>query len=262
VRVAIVGSRRPTLYGERVAAGLAAGLAARGVEIVSGGARGIDRCAHVGCLEEGGRTVAILGSGFLHPYPIENRALFDRIAAQGAVVSEFPLDTKPYRANFPQRNRLISGLSAAVVVIEAAARSGTLITAAHALEQGREVMAVPGPVHSDRSSGTNRLIQEGARLVQNVDDVLDELSPMYREALGPAPAVSGSRPAEARAGATADEVEVLRLLDAWEPVHVDDLAERVPFGVARLQAALLGLELRGLAVARAGGHWIAAKAAT
>jgi DNA processing protein len=260
VRIAIVGSRRPTSYGERVAAGLAAGLAARGVEIVSGGARGIDTCAHVGSLEERGRTVAVLGSGFLHPYPIENRKLFDRIAAQGAVVSEFPLDTGPRPENFPRRNRVISGLAAAVVVIEAAAKSGTLVTAAHALEQGREVMAVPGPVHSSRSTGTNRLIQEGARLVQNVDDVLDELSPMYRAALLPAPAPPGGT-AGPVAEATGDEAEVLRLLDAWESVHVDELAERVSFGIARLQAALLGLELRGLATQRA-GHWLAKPGAT
>jgi DNA processing protein len=263
VRVAIVGSRRPTLYGERVSAGLAAGLAARGVEVVSGGARGIDTCSHVGALEEGGRTVAVLGSGLLHLYPDENRDLFDRIAGSGAIVSEFPLDTGPKPDHFPRRNRVISGLAAAVVVIEAAARSGTLITAGHALEQGREVMAVPGPVSSDRSAGTHRLIQEGARLVQNVDDVLAELSPMYRDALAPPPGVGAGGPAAGPGpAATGDEAEVLKLLDGWEPVHVDDLAERVPFGISRLQAALLGLELGGRAEQRPGGWWVAGRGAT
>lgn len=261
VRVAIVGSRRPTVYGERVAAGLASGLAARGVEVVSGGARGIDTCAHLGCLEEGGRTVAVLGSGFRHPYPSENRALFDRIPAHGAVVSEFPLDTGPVPANFPRRNRLISGLAAAVVVVEATPKSGSLLTATHALDQGREVMAVPGPVHSEGSWGTHRLIQDGARLVQNVDDVVEELPPMYRAALRPAAAAgAGGSPAHGRA--TGDEAQVLGLLDPWEPIHVDDLAERVPFGIARLQAALLGLELQGLAEQRPGGRWLAPRSAT
>lgn len=253
VRIAVVGSRQATSYGKRVATGLGLGLAARGIEVVSGGARGIDTCAHLGALEEGGRTVAVLGSGFGRPYPRENEELFERIAAAGAVISEFPLDRPPRKENFPRRNRIVSGLAAAVVVVEAARRSGSLVTAGHALEQGREVLAIPGPVSSDRSVGCHALIQQGAKLVQNVDDILDELSPMYRGAIGPAPdprAVVG----DAGPG-TPDEESVLALLDPVEPLHLDELAERAPFGIARLHAALFGLELRGVVEVLPGGHY-------
>lgn len=246
VRIAVVGSRRATLYGKRVATGLASGLAARGVEVVSGGARGIDTCAHLGALEEQGRTVAVLGSGFAQLYPVENAALFERIAASGALVSEFALDEPPRPENFPRRNRLISGLSAALVVVEASTRSGSLSTARHALEQGREVMAVPGPVASEQSQGCHKLIQDGAKLVQNVDDVLEELSPMYRQALPAMHAPAGTGREGSEPGPTSpDEAAVLGLLDSMEALQLDALAGQVPFGVARLQAALFGLELRG-----------------
>jgi DNA processing protein len=258
VRVAVVGSRRATAYGRRTAIGLASALAARGVDVVSGGARGIDTHAHRGALEAGGRTVAVLGSGFLSPYPRENEPLFDRIAGSGAVISEFPLDLPPAPGHFPRRNRLVSGLSSAVVVVEGTRRSGSMITAAHALEQGREVMAVPGPVSSDRSEGCHRLIQQGAKLVHETQDIFDELSPMYASALGPPvrrrpgdPAPAGEPP-----GLTEDEAEILRLLDDPEPVHVDQLAERAPFGVARLQTALFGLELRSLVEQLPGRYYL------
>jgi DNA processing protein len=241
VRVAVVGSRAATLYGQRVATGLAGGLAARGIEVVSGGARGIDTWAHRGALEEpAGRTVAVLGSGFFHPYPHENAALFERIAERGAVLTEFALDESPRPENFPRRNRIISGLSAAVVVVEASIQSGSLGTAAHALEQGREVLAVPGPVSSSRSEGCNRLIQQGAKLVQTIDDILEELSPMYRDAIR-APATAGAASPSSQK-LTEDERAVLALLDPVEPVQLEELAERVPFGIARLQAALFGLQ--------------------
>jgi DNA processing protein len=247
VRIAVVGSRHATAYGKRVATGLGLGLAARGVEVVSGGARGVDTCCHRGALDEGGRTLAVLGSGLAEPYPRENGGLFDRIAESGALISEFPLDHPPRKENFPRRNRLISGLSAAVVVVEATERSGSLVTAGHALEQGREVLAIPGPVSSDRSTGCHRLIQQGARLVQNVDDVISDLSPMYRDAL-PRPRGQAAGPGAAGdARGTPDEEAILALLDAVEPTHLDELADRAPFGIARLQAALFGLELRGRA---------------
>jgi len=245
VRIAVVGSRRATLYGQRVATGLAAGLASREIDVVSGGAYGIDTCAHRGALEVEGRTVAVLGSGFARPYPEENAELFERISASGAVISEFPLDMDPRPDNFPRRNRVISGLCAAVVVVEAARRSGSLVTAGHALEQGREVLAIPGPVSSGRSTGTNWLIQQGAKLVQNVEDILEELSPMFRGSVQPAESADDETRQQPD-GLLPDETTLLEMLDTVEPQQLDELAERAPFSFARLQAALFGLELRGV----------------
>ena len=259
VRVAVVGARKASAYGRRVAVGLSAGLAARGVEVVSGGARGIDTCAHRGALEGGGRTVAVLGSGLREPYPAENEALFAEIADRGAVMSEFPLDTPPRGENFPRRNRLIAGLSAAVVVVEAAMRSGSLTTAGHALDQGRDVLAVPGPVSSDLSAGCHRLIQQGAKLVQNVEDVLEDLSPMYVRALpGLAGGVDSTSKSAPFRGLTPDEQAILVLLrDDPEPVHRDQLIDRAPFGVARVQTALFGLEARTAVEQLPGGYYLA-----
>jgi DNA processing protein len=253
LRIGVVGSRRPTYYGKKIATGVGAGIAARGVEVVSGGARGIDACAHTGALEEGGRTVAVLGSGLARPYPEEHEPLFERIARQGAVLSEFPLETAPHAENFPRRNRLISGLSAALVVVEAGRKSGTLITAGHALEQGREVLAIPGPVDSPRSAGCHHLIQQGAKLVQNVEDIFEELSPIYRGAVGaePPPPGLGGPPA----GLLPDEAALLDLLHETQPVQLDALAEQAPFGFARVQTALFGLELRGAIETLPGRHY-------
>jgi DNA processing protein len=244
-RVAVIGSRSPTAYGRRIATGLASGLAARGIEVVSGGARGVDTYAHRGVISERGATVAVLGSGLLNPYPPENAEVFEEIAACGALVSEFRLEAMPKPENFPRRNRIISGLSAAVVVVEAASRSGTSITAGHALDQGREVLAVPGPVSSLKSEGCHRLIQQGAKLVQNIEDILEEVPSMYLDALpATAPEEQGGE-GDQTAELTVDEARILGILDPVEPVQIDDLAERAPFGVARLQAALFGLELKG-----------------
>jgi DNA processing protein len=256
LRVAVVGSRTPTAYGRRVALGLGAGLAARGIEVVSGGARGIDTLAHRGALEEEGATVAVLGSGLADPYPPGNADLFAQIAEKGAVLSEFPLDEEGRRDNFPRRNRLISALSAAVVVVEAAERSGSLITANLALEQGREVLAVPGPVSSARSTGCNRLIQQGAKLVQNIDDILEELPPIYLTALPERGFGDGSEAAPNLNGLTNDESGVLEMLDEVEAVHLDELAERAPFGIARLQTALFGLEIRGAVEQSPGRYYL------
>jgi DNA processing protein len=194
VRIAVVGARRATPYGRRVAAGLASGLAARGIEVVSGGARGIDTAAHVGALEEGGRTVVVLGSGFLHPYPPENAALFERAAAQGAVLTELTLEQRPKPESFPRRNRLISGLSAAVVVVEAGLKSGSLSTAEHALEQGREVMAVPGPVSSELSHRSFAFFQAPVFGQKAAPAVLLDRTPDARRPPAPAPHGSGAHP--------------------------------------------------------------------
>ena len=256
VRLAVVGSRTPTRYGERIAAGLAGQLAARGIEVVSGGARGIDSLAHEGALEQQGRTVAVLGSGLARLYPSENEVLFARIAASGALVSEFALDEPPLPHNFLRRNRVISGLSAGVVVVEAAERSGTHNTATHALEQGREVLAIPGSVESHKSVGCHRLIQQGAKLVQDVADILAELPPLYLGAVGPAPAREGAEPAVNPADLTSDERDVLGILSDTDSVQLDRLAELVPFGIARLQAALFGLEIRGAVEQTTGRYYV------
>jgi DNA processing protein len=256
LRLGVVGSRSPTSYGRKVARGLASHLAARGVDVVSGGARGIDTCAHDAAVVEDGRTVAVLGSGLLRPYPEENEALFEKIAATGAVLSELPLEQRAKSENFPRRNRLISGLSAAVIVVEAAERSGSLITAGLALEQGREVMAVPGRVDSHKSAGCNRLIQQGAKLVQNIGDILEELSPLYLPAVGQDPAEAASVTAPNLGGLTADESDVIGILAGTEPVQLDRLAEMVPFGIARLQTALFGLEVRGAIEQSPGRYYV------
>ena len=252
-RIAVIGSRAATAYGKRIAGGLGSGLASRAIEVVSGGARGIDSAAHFGALEARGRTTAVIGSGLLQPYPPENGKLFEKIAASGALISEFPLEERPLPRNFLRRNRLISGLSAAVVVVEAAERSGSLSTVGHALAQDREVLAVPGPVTSIRSVGCHRLIQQGAKLVQNIEDILEELSPMYRGAAGPDPAAEIPPNLE---GLSRDEKSVLNLLDPVEPLQLDDLADRAPFGVARLQAALFGLEIRGAVEQTPGKYYL------
>jgi len=179
--VAMVGSRRPTPYGRLTAERLSAELAGRGITVVSGMARGIDTATHKSALKAGGRTIAVLGSGLDIIYPAENRALAEQIASSGAVISEFPMGTRPLRKNFPRRNRVISGLSLGVVVVEAAQKSGSLITAGFALDQGREVFAVPGKIDSYASKGTHSLIKQGAKLVEDSEDIIEELRPILKE---------------------------------------------------------------------------------
>ncbi|MDD5116795.1 MAG: DNA-processing protein DprA [Candidatus Omnitrophica bacterium] len=174
--IGIVGSRRASFYGLNNAERFAAELSARGITVVSGMARGVDTYAHRGALKAKGRTVAVMGSGFSHIYPPENAGLAKRISENGAVISEFPMKTKPLAQNFPRRNRLISGLSLGVLVAEAARNSGALITADFALEQGREVFALPGRIDSNGSTGPNSLLKQGAKLVTCCEDILEELN--------------------------------------------------------------------------------------
>lgn len=241
--VAIVGSRQGSAYGLRVAERLGADLGARGVTVVSGLARGIDTAAHRGTLGAGGRTVAVLGSGVDVVYPPENRRLAAELAAAGAVISQFPMGTAPLAHHFPARNRVIAGLALGTVVVEAAARSGALITARLAGELGREVYAVPGNVSSPGSQGTNGLIQDGAKLVQTWEDVVAEWPSAWRRALRTPP------PSEVPADGGAiepGERAILALLGD-EPVAVDVMVERSGLSSSLVAAGLTALELRGLA---------------
>lgn len=183
--IALVGTRHASAYGRRIAERLASGLSRCGVTIVSGLARGIDAVAHRAALEAGGRTIAVLANGLKHLYPPEHRRLADQVAESGALVSEAGLEAKPRRGAFPRRNRIISGLSLGVVVVEAAQSSGALITARHAAEQGREVFAVPGPVDTRSSRGCHQLLRDGAKLVESVEDILEEIGPLTMPVMRP-----------------------------------------------------------------------------
>lgn len=234
--VAIVGTRRMTAYGRQVTEELAEYLSRHGVTVVSGLARGVDAIAHQTVIKSGGRTYAILGSGVDYIYPPENRKLADEIIHSGALISEFPLGTAPESTNFPPRNRIISGLSQAVVVIEAGDTSGALITATFAAEQGREVFAVPGYIHAPQSKGTNRLIQDGARPLLKMDDVLEALNleqiHEYKQA---------------RLLIPADEVEssLIKVIGD-ETLHVDEIQVKSGLPVEKVSAALVMMELKGM----------------
>jgi DNA processing protein len=251
--VGVVGSRRCSTYGQNVSLMLGRDLAARGVTVVSGLARGIDAAAHRGALEAGGRTVAVLGTGLDEVYPRDHRRLADEILARGgALVTQFPLGTPPVAENFPYRNRIISGLSLGVLVVEAAENSGSLITARLALEQNREVFAVPGNITSRNSFGTNFLIKgAGAKLVQQWQDIVSEFPPELAAELLP-PEVKGAGAGKRRGEATLptdlSEAErgVLRLVSSDEPAHIDELAQASGLAVSELSAILLGLEMREL----------------
>ena len=243
VAVAMVGSRHATSYGLTTTRRLSSDLARQGVTVVSGLARGIDTAAHEGALQGGGNTVAVLGSGLAKIYPRENADLCRRIATQGAVVSEFPLEAGPEPHHFPQRNRIISGMSLGTVVVEATQRSGSLITARMALEQNREVFAVPGSVNSYKSMGTHALIKEGAKLVTHVGDILEELPPLDIQQNKPE-GVNPSRPHVAKT-LSGDEQIVFDALSPY-PIHVDDLTRQVNIDAGRVAGILLTLELQGL----------------
>lgn len=249
VAVAIVGTRRPTLYGLRTSNRFASELARRGVTIVSGMAKGVDREAHRGALRVNGRTIAVLGSGLDVIYPKENASLYEEIAHQGAVVSEFPLGTAPVPFNFPKRNRLISGLSMGVLVVEANQKSGSLITASCALDEGREVYAVPGPVDSVTSAGTNQLIQQGAKLTIWAEDILQDLAPQICAAMNK----TNSAP---DAVLTAEPISdtVLAALDG-KSLSFDEILTRAPHDPAYLHQKLTQLELEGAIRREIGGRY-------
>jgi len=239
--VSIVGARKPTPYGRAVTEKLAYDLASRGLVVVSGLARGIDSIAHWGALQ-GGKTVAVMGSGLDVIYPRENGKLFEKILETGAVITEFPLKSSPLGYHFPMRNRIISGLSLAVVVIEATKRSGSLITARLALEQNREVMAVPGNTTSELSRGTNWLVKTGAKLVERWDDVAEELPPPLKDQLL---AQKEENMPKALPSVNPNEEKVLALLKADEFTPVDELVEKTDFSVSEILSLSLQLELKG-----------------
>jgi DNA processing protein len=238
--VAIVGSRSASDYGRRVARDLAGGLARLGFTVVSGMARGIDGIAHEAALNAGGRTVAVLGSGVERAYPPEHERLYQRICGNGAVLSELPIGTRPLAFNFPARNRLISGLALGVVVVEATEKSGSLITASLAVEQGREVFAVPGEVGSSRSRGAHRLIRQGAKLVENVDDILEEIAPQLTGGCG----ALSSAPAALPQNAGGEARKIFALLQE-STLQVDEVIEKSGVAAPQVLQILLDLELQG-----------------
>ena len=234
--VAIVGTRRVSDYGQQIARDTSIYLAGHGMTVVSGLARGVDGLAHRHALEAGGRTIAVLGSGVDIIYPPEHRKLAEAISENGAVISDYPLGTQPEGINFPPRNRIISGLSLATIVVEAGERSGALITANFAVEQGRDVFAVPGNVLSPASRGTNRLIQNGAYAMVSPQDVLDVLNLSEIESIKTARQVLPADKTEA---------QILQVMD-FEPMHIDEICNEVDLPVEKVSAALTMMELKGL----------------
>ncbi|MDP1687360.1 DNA-processing protein DprA [Hydrogenophaga sp.] len=234
-RLAMVGSRNPTPQGEANAHQFARALGQAGVCVVSGMALGVDGAAHAGALEGGAPTIAVVGTGLDRVYPRRHLSLAHRIAAHGAIVSEYPLGTPPLPANFPQRNRLIAGLSQGTLVVEATLKSGSLITARMAAEQGREVFAIPGSIHAPQSRGCHALIRQGAKLVESAQDILEDLRIVEPRSLT-------AEPADVDEGGEPD-----KLLDAmgFDPVSLDALQARTGLDTAHLQARLLELELDG-----------------
>ncbi len=247
LKIGVVGSRRATPYGLDSASRISGDLAQRGVMIVSGLAIGIDASAHRACLREDGFTVAVLGNGFAHTYPRENAGLYAEIAEKGTIITEFSHDIPPKSENFPQRNRIISGLSRGVVVVEAGEVSGALITARYAAVQGRDVFAVPGSTFHWQSKGCHRLIKEGARLVESAQDVLEEYGVHQPGAATPRREIQGL---------SKQEQELFSQLNSV-PLSVDELVELTGQRVDRLAEVLLSLELKGLIMSMPGHRYAA-----
>lgn len=261
--VAIVGARRASHYGLRVARVLATGLARSGVTVISGLARGIDAAAHGAALDAGGRTLAVLGSGHGRVYPAEHRRLAQEIAGQGAVLSEFPIDAPPRAHHFPMRNRLVAGLSLGVVVVEAAQRSGALITARLAMEEGREVGAVPGPVDEPRSEGTNALLADGAVLVRSAEDVVEAIRELreIRDARAAAEkAELAPLPAPRPSGLPGSDVQVeqalLECLSCSHPLHVAELTQLSQCAGPLVVHSLMMLRLAGRVREEGPDHYV------
>ncbi|MFH0762831.1 MAG: DNA-processing protein DprA [Candidatus Omnitrophota bacterium] len=243
--IAIVGTRMSSFYGRSMSEKLSRQLVEKGFAIVSGGARGIDTFSHQSALRAGGRTLAVLGCGLDIAYPPDNKKLFEEIAKYGALISEFPLSSKPDKGNFPMRNRIISGLSLGVVVIEAPHRSGALITVTHANEQGREVFSVPGKADSFVSRGTNQLLREGAKLVENADDIIEELEPILRSKVKEfrASLPEAAEKTGLKGRALSEEEAGVYSLISQEPTGLDVLVEKTNMDIPKISGILLRLQL-------------------
>jgi DNA processing protein len=247
--VAIVGTRRVTAYGRQVAEEIATALAQHGVTIVSGMARGVDSIAHQAAINVGGRTLAVLGNGVDLVYPPENRRLADQIMEHGALVSDYALGTQPDGINFPPRNRIISGLSMAVIIVEAGLTSGALITATFAAEQGRDVFAVPGNINAPQSLGTNRLIRDGAQPLLNPQDVLETLNLTL---------VTEHRAVRVALPADPIEARLFQLLSR-EPMHVDEIRNQANMPIETVSATLVMMELKGMVRQVGGMNYVAVR---
>ncbi|MFW5998145.1 MAG: DNA-processing protein DprA [Halanaerobiaceae bacterium] len=244
--IAIVGSRKCTKYGRNIARTLARKLSQKGITIISGMARGIDTCSHKGVLKVKGQTIAVLGSGLDIIYPPENKNMFYQIQKKGMVISEFPPGVKPVSGNFPRRNRIISGLSMGTVVVEASSRSGSLITANLALEQGREVFAVPGNISRPQSKGTNNLIKNGAKMVTEVSDIIEEIFIYSDISETNLKETDHNRKKIVYPELSSDEEKVLKLLQKEETLTVNDIIEDTNMRADKVNTALLKLELKEL----------------
>ena len=250
--IAVVGSRNPTEGGRRNAYAFARHLSRAGFCIVSGLALGIDTAAHRGALDGGGKTIAVLGHGIDRIYPPQNEALAKEIVADGAVCTEFPPGYPPRRENFPRRNRLISGLALGTLVVEAAKRSGSLISARLAGEQGREIFAIPGSIHNPMARGCHQLIRQGAKLVESADDILSELAPLVRHLLELPDDVSPAN--EAPPQHDGDYAKLLSII-AFDPLSADEIATRSGLTIDQVSSMLLILELEGLIESQPGGRY-------
>lgn len=252
-QLAVVGSRNASKSAEAIAEDFSKTLSQSGLTITSGLASGIDAAAHRGGLAGVGKTVAVMGTGIDRIYPARNRSLAHQIAEEGALVSEYPLGTRPVAYNFPKRNRIISGLSTGVLVVEAALKSGSLITARTAMEQGREVFAIPGSIHNPQAKGCHQLIKQGAKLVETAEEILEELSPLIDLALKPQ-ALSVAEPVQQNLGLSDDAQKILQALE-YEPMGLDELVVLTKLPASDLQAQLMLLELSGKVEAMSAGRW-------
>ena len=254
-QLALVGSRHPTRDGENNAQAFAEHLSLSGLTITSGLAAGIDTASHQGALAGTGKTIAVCGTGLGRVYPASNRELAHQIAQRGALISEFSPDTPAKAENFPRRNRIISGLSLGILVVEAAVKSGALLTAQHAVEQGREVFAIPGSIHNPLARGCHTLLKQGAKLVETAEDILEELRLYLPEAGQETPIMRSRLPAQEPVELDADYKNILTYVQS-KPISVDTLVELSGLTAAAVSSMLLILELRGLVASQSGGVYV------